>query len=780
MIKILNKLFTRKIKEKVLFFFLLLPFEALVLNLLFPLPEMKSYSKEIYAKDGTLLTAFLTDDDKWRMYCRTKDISPDLIKAIIEKEDKWFYWHFGFNPASILRASISNLIEGKRVSGASTINMQLARMLEPKERSYSNKVIELLRAVQIELYFPKDKILELYLSLLPYGGNIEGVKSASYLYFNQPPSRLSLAQAAALCIIPNNPNLYRIDKNSEAVLKERNRWLKYFQKNNSFSFFNLNDAFKEKLKPNRYPVKFTAPHFCNFINQNFGGREVYTSLDLSIQTKSENLLWNYIRRVYSRNVTNGAVLVIKNKDLSVAAYCGSADFYDKKAFGQVNGIKAVRSPGSTLKPFLFAQALNSGAYTPKMKLLDIETDFSGYVPENFNLKFNGEVNLDFALVNSLNIPAVSLLSNIGLNNFTSLLEKGHFQTIISDKNILGLSVILGGCGVTLEELTRFYTIFPNRGKFYNLNYLKDNAGNKDKDEKSVKFFSESTVYMISEILSENKRPDLPNELSGYEIGSSRLPKIAWKTGTSYGKRDAWAIGFNPNYTIGVWMGNFNGKGSPFLSGAEMAVPLLFDLFNSIDYNSEERWIKKPDELLEREVCAETGLLPAKFCKSLTLDYFIENISHSNYCNLYKETYINSDSSIEYCPNCLPEKYTRAAYPDYPPELELWYQENGVKYKQHPEHNPDCVIRYSGSGPVILSPSENFEYLVEQKSDEKILLRAAPDAGIRIHYWYINDKFYNKSSAGKGIFFKPKKGKNKITCMDDKGRDRTILINVKFF
>ena len=723
-----------------------------------------------------MLTAYLTEDDKWRMYCRIKDISPDLIKAIIYKEDKWFYWHFGFNPASIIRALFSNFIEGKRVSGASTITMQLARMLEPKERSYSNKIVELLRAVQIELYYPKDKILELYLSLLPYGGNIEGVKSASYLYFNQPPSRLSLAQSVALCVIPNNPNLYRIDKNSEGVIKERNHRLKYFQKAGTFGSADINDALTERLKPNRYPVKLTAPHFCNFINQNFSGREIYTSLDLSIQSKAENLLWNYVRRAYGRNITNGAVLVIKNDDLSVAAYCGSADFYDKNALGEVNGIRAVRSPGSTLKPFLFAQAFNSGAYTPKMKLLDIETDFNGYVPENFNLKFNGEVNLDFALINSLNVPAVSLLSSVGLNNFIALMEKGCFQTIIKDKNKLGLSIILGGCGVTLEELTRFYTIFPNGGKLYNLNYLKGNPV----DEKPVEIFSESASYMISDILSQNKRPDLPNESGGYQIGSTKLPKIAWKTGTSYGKRDAWAIGFNPDYTIGVWMGNFDGKGSPYLSGAEMAVPLLFDLFNSIDYNPENKWFKKPDALLEREVCAETGLLPTRFCKSLTLDYFIENVTHNNLCNLYKETYINSDSTIEYCPDCLPEKYIKAAYPDYPPELELWFQENGIKYKRHPRHNPECEARYSGKGPVILSPSENFEYLVEEKSGEKILLRAAPDAGIRTHYWYVNDKFYEKSSAGKGIFFKPKKGKNKITCMDDKGRDKTILINVKYF
>lgn len=728
-----------------------------------------------------MLTSYLTEDDKWRMYSRLKDISPELKKAIIEKEDKWFYWHFGCNPASIFRAVVSNIIEGKRISGASTITMQLARMLEPKERDYAGKITEILRAIQLELYYSKEKILEMYLSYLPYGGNIEGVKSASYLYFNMPPSRLSLAQVITLAVIPNNPNKFRIDKNAEDVLKERNRWIKFYRENQTFPASDLKDAQNEKLRPNRYQVRSVAPHFCNFINTSFSGREIHTSLDPSIQAKAESILWNYIRRVYARNVTNGAILIINNKNLSVSAYCGSADFYNKKSLGEVNGIKAVRSPGSALKPFLFAQAINSGAYTPKMKLMDIETDFNGYIPENFNFKYNGEVTLEFALVNSLNIPAVSLLSSIGLNNFISLLEKGQFHKIAEKKNELGLSVILGGCGVSLEELTHFYTVFSNGGKLRKLNYLLNDAGLGNRDsEKAEEIFSEPAVYIISEILSQNKRPDLPNEFSGYRIGSGKRPKIAWKTGTSYGKRDAWAVGFNPNYTIGVWMGNFDGKGSSYLSGADMAVPLLFDLFNSIDYNSNEKWFIKPDALYEREVCAETGFLPEKFCSIRTLDYCIHKATHKNYCRLYSETYINADATIEYCPDCLPEKYFKSVYPDYPPELEEWFQENGINYKRHPQHNPACETKYSGRSPVILSPSENYEYFIEEKLDEKILLRAAHDAGVRTYYWYVNDKYLNKSFPGQGIFFKPKKGRNKIACMDDKGRDRVVLINVNYF
>jgi len=735
---------------------------------------MKSFSKEIYAKDGTLLTAYLTEDDKWRMFTKLNEITPELKKAIIEKEDGWFYWHPGINPVSILRALYSNITKGETVSGASTITMQVARLLERKDRTYINKFAEMFRAIQLELHYTKEEILEMYLSLLPYGGNIEGVKAASYIYFNRPPDKLSLAQSIMLAVIPNNPNGLRIDTKVERAKTHRNFWIKNFINNEVFDQYDLKAALDEPVKPNRFRIPTSASHFCYFINQSHGEKRINTSLDLSIQTKAEDLLWNYVQRVYARGVTNGAVLIIDNKTLSVAAYCGSADFYNKEAFGQVNGIRGVRSPGSTLKPFLYAEAFNSGKYTPKMMLLDVPKDFSGYQPENFDYKFNGEVTNAFALGNSLNIPAARLLQDMGLSDFISILERGGFTEISSAKDKLGISLILGGCGVTLEELTRFYTAFANKGKLYPLNYLKDEKKNHKNE---IQVFSEAAVYMVSEILSNLKRPDLPKDY----INSTKLPKIAWKTGTSYGKRDAWAIGFNPNYTVGVWIGNFDGKGSPYLSGAEISVPLLFDLFNSVDYNHKDKWFTRLDNLLERKVCAETGLLPTKFCTSLTNDFYINKVSHNSYCNLHEEIFVNKDSSLEFCPNCLPSgKFVKAIYPHYQPELEMWFKENKVEYKKHPPHNPSCEMRFTDKGPVIISPSENYEYLVERNTQEEILLKAAPNAAIRTHYWYINSKFYMKSSPGDNIFFKPGEGKFLITCLDDKGRDESVTINVKYY
>ena len=744
----------------------------LILDITFPLRINKSYSKVITAKDGSLLTAYLSKDEKWRMKTKLDEVSPDLIKAIINKEDKWFYWHFGVNPFAVVRALFSNIISGERVSGASTITMQVARLLNPKDRTYSNKFIEMLRAVQLEMHYSKKEILEMYLSLLPFGGNIEGIKAASYFYFNRPPSKLSLAQAITLMVIPNDPNGLRIDLNAQKTIKKRNEWIEKFKKEKLFSNISLNDALNESLSSNRYERKFIAPHFCDYINANFKGSDIQTTLDPGIQQKAEVLLYNYINRAKTKGITNGAALIIDNKNSSVVGYCGSADYYDFNSSGQVNGVTSIRSPGSTLKPALYAYAFNLGILTPKMKLYDIPTDFGGYNPENYDLKFRGDVTAEFALMNSLNVPAVRLLRQAGFNEFIRFLSSGGFKEIDAQRNILGLSTILGGCGVTLEELTRFYSCFARGGNLYQLNYLY-----KKNNNRNTKLLSEGSAFLVADILSNNYRPDFPTDL----LDLTRLPKIAWKTGTSYGKRDAWAVGFNPRYTIGVWIGNFDGKGSPYLSGSEMAVPLLFDLFNSIDRGPDKSWFKKPGTVLSRQVCAETGLLPTKNCSHLVQDYFITNCSLNKYCDLYKEVYVNLSGTISYCPGCLPKNgYKKEYYPFYDPQLKLWYMQNNIAFKKIPPHNPDCQVRLGGKGPIITSPSKDYEYFIEENSGQEILLQAACGSGIKEIYWYLDDKYYKKSAPGKNLFFKPKEGKTKITCLDDKGRDANVLIKVKFY
>lgn len=590
---------------------------VIILDILFPLPQPKDYSTEVIASDSTLLTAYLTEDDKWRLETKLKEITPELKKAIIEKEDQYFYWHMGVNPFAVARALYQNVTSGERVSGASTITMQLARMFEPADRNYFNKFLEMLRAVQLELNYSKDGLLEMYLSMLPYGGNVEGVRAASYIYFDRPPAKLSLSQSILLAVIPNDPNGLRIDKNPTAAKKKRNQYIRKFLGNKVFSTDDLKNAMLESIKPARYSIPFDAPHLSYFAANKHNKNKLYTTLNKKIQSQTEELLKTYVKRVKAKGVSNGSVLVIDNKSSSVRAYSGSFDFFNEAASVKVNGIEAIRSPGSTLKPFLYAKALDKDMLTPKRHLLDIPTEFSGYQPDNYNLEFNGSVTAEFALMNSLNVPAVRLLQDYSTSEFIEFLGSSGFESISENKSNLGLSLILGGCGVTLSKLTRLYAAFGNGGKLRSFNYLLEEHTGKGRQ-----VFSEEAPYLTAQILSKNERPDFPAEFQEF----TNSPKIAWKTGTSYGKRDAWAVGFNPRYTIGVWMGNFIGNGSPYISGADIAVPLLFELFNSIDNGKNNPWFKIPEGIVQRKVCAETGLPPTEHCKNLVNDYAVENVS----------------------------------------------------------------------------------------------------------------------------------------------------------
>lgn len=744
----------------------------LFLNLLFPLSDPKSYSKEILDKDGNLLTAYLTEDEKWRMQSSIEEISPELLEALISKEDKYFYWHLGINPISIVRAFYSNLVIGEITSGASTITMQLARIMEPANRTYLTKFKEALRAIQIELQYSKKEILEMYVNYLPYGGNIEGVRAASFVYFNHPPNKLSLAQAITLCVIPNDPNNLRLDREITSTRKKRDEWIEKFKLQKIFREDDLIDAENEPLLANRFEIPKLAPHFSFRVRRKYDKTKYHTGLDIATQKQSEQILKSYVNRIRSKNISNGAALVIDNITNNITAYCGSADFYDNKFGGQVDGIIATRSPGSTLKSFLFAQAFDLGILTPKMKLLDIPTDFSGYEPENYDEKFNGEVTAEFALMNSLNIPAVNLLQKIKLPIFLKNINKIGLSKVYNDKEKLGLSVILGGCGTSLEELVRAYTIFSNDGELKQINYIRDNE-----NQGSTKVFSLASSYLVTNILSNIERPDFPNTF----VGDSKLPKIAWKTGTSYGKRDAWAIGMNPRYTIGVWLGNFDGEGSPYLSGADMAVPLLFELFNSIDYNSDKKWYEKPYKILEREVCVESGLLASAKCEHKEFDYFIEDLSNHKKCDRNKLLMVNSDSTIEYCSSCLENnEYKKVSFPNLDARLKLWYKKNNIDIAEAPSHNPECNYKLTDNAPKIVSPLKNYDYFLNKNSTQQILLQAVSTENVLLQYWYINDSFYKKCKPGEKVFFSPEDDIVNIVCADDKGGMSKLNISVKYY
>lgn len=744
----------------------------ILLDKIYPFKIKEDYSQVILADDGTMMHAFLNKQDKWRMKIDLEEISPILRKTIIFKEDKYFMYHLGINPVAVIRALISNIVKGERVSGASTITMQVARLLEPKERTYLNKLKEMFRALQLEYHYSKNEILQIYLNLVPYGGNIEGVKSASVLYFQQMPEALSLAQVVTLAIIPNRPTSLRLGNNNSYIVQERNKWLEYFKQRSLFPAEEIEDALKEPLEAKRHEAPKLAPHFANQLKIRYPHlTTVKTFIDPEIQEKVENLSYNHIRPLKHMNITNAAVIVVDNETNAIIAYSGSADFYDEKYYGQVDGATAMRSPGSTLKPYLYAIALDKGLVTPHYILTDIPVNIAGYSPDNYDAKFRGLVSMEEALAMSLNIPAVNLLNEVGLEYFIEKMISAGFSGIKNSSEELGLSLILGGCGVRLTELTALFKAFANRGISTKLKWVMSNSiASVDT------LISEEASYMITDILTKPERPDLPAK---YE-NSIHLPRIAWKTGTSYGRRDAWSIGYNKKYTIGVWVGNFPGIGVPEMNGASHAAPLLFKIFNNIDYDSKDEWFKQPENLDHRLVCSVTGLPPNDFCGNLIMDAYIPGISPSNKCQHMKKVFLSADRKLSYCRSCLPAAgYRKELMPKLSPEIISFYEEYNIPYVKIPPHNPKCSRVFVEDAPVITSLDEGVEYVLMKDEDQKLMLSCDVENDVDLVYWYINDKFYNSIPPGQKTFFKPEQGEIKISCTDNKGRNTDIWIKVKF-
>jgi penicillin-binding protein 1C len=744
----------------------------IIVDLIFPVNTSIQYSRLILSEDQKLLNASLSSDQQWRMKTEIGEVNPLLLKTIISKEDRWFRFHPGVNPVALIRAILQNVTRGKRVSGASTITMQVVRMLEPRKRNLLSKLIECVRALQLEMHHSKDEILELYINLLPYGGNIQGVKAASFLYFGQEPQALSLAQIVTLAVIPNDPNHLRLGLHNERIVKERNFWLKKLYRKGIFAKSSLEDAINEPLAARRFDAPKQIPHFARLLSQKYSSEPViHTFINPRIQDFVENTLTNEIAQYRGMGVGNAAVVLIDNKTHAIVSYAGSAGFMEIQFQGEVDGASSLRSPGSALKPFLYALAMDRGLITPKTILQDIPQNFNGYRPLNYDETFRGRLPASQALALSLNIPAVDLANRVGVGILNEKLSRGGLKWIGERKKILGLSVILGGCGVTLTELTGLYSCLATNGLKYSLRFPTDD----DIDAPDTLFSPEAT-WMIHEILTGLKRPDLPNNFEN----SVNLPHIAWKTGTSYGRRDAWSFGYNPDYTVGVWVGNFDGSGVPELSGADFATPILFKIFNYLTFNKKQVWFTKPKGLDFRLVCSESGLPPGENCTNLVMDDYIPSVSPNRKCDHLIPVFVDESGSISYCRSCMPQSgYRTEFYPDLSPGMIAFYEEEQIPYRKIPPHNPLCNRIYHNDNPVITSLTDGKEYILYAKAKQQLQLGFTATSDVNKVYWYINDKFFKEASRGQKLFFTPEAGIVKISCSDDKGRNTDIQVKVSF-
>jgi penicillin-binding protein 1C len=740
-----------------------------------PLPERSVFRESasfIFDRDGKLLRAFTSADGKWRVRTPLAQISPELQKMLLAYEDRSFYRHNGVNPLALVRAMIQNLQSGKTVSGGSTLTMQIARMIEPKPRTWISKAIEIARAFQLEQRYSKRRLLEIYFNIAPYGGNIEGVAAAAWLYFGKEPSQLSYGEAALLAALPNSPTELRPDLFPERARKARNRVLYVANQRGVLSAKDYHEALAEEVPAKRQRLPFMAPHFCQEIQEGYPGEaRIYTTLDLRLQQISESMLTARIQSLRSEGITNGAVIIIDNRSHELLAAVGSAGFFDREARGQVVGYRAPRSPGSALKPFVYALGLDQGIITPQHYLEDVPIDFSGgYTPENYDRKFDGMVSAHEALARSLNVPVVNLQEKLGDNGLYPLLRRINASTIAKE-DIYGLTIGLGGCEVTLLELASLYAALANQGE-----YQLPRLWKKQLENPRLTIFSPGASYIVTEILTELRRPDLP---ACWEFTS--LPRIAWKTGTSYGHRDAWSIGYNSRYTVGVWVGNFSGESRPGIIGAEAAAPLLFDIFNQIQ-TKQESWFKRPPGVKFRQVCVVSGQSPGAYCGVLVDELYLIDRSPQLQCELHQAYLLDAATGYRLPPHYASSRKTKEQiYIKWPARVAAWMEGNGYQVEKIPPLIPQWQQLQPGQVPLIRSPSAGYEYQLREGIDrrfQKICFEAAAANDVYSLYWFVDGKLLGKVKPGAKLFYLPVPGAHRVVCQDDQGRTSEVKLIIR--
>ena len=748
-----------------------------VLCLVFPLPKEKLRRPSatlVYDRSGRLLRAFTATDDIWRMPCDLNEASPLLIKMVTAYEDRWFRWHPGVNLASIVRAAIGNVRAGEIVSGGSTLTMQIARMMAPKERTFRAKVVEAFRALQLELSYSKDELLEIYLNLAPYGGNIEGITSAAQLYFGKPVHALSVGEIALLTALPRSPTELRPDVHTDRAREARDKVLRRLVEYGTLSIRQLEDASSEPVPTARQRLPFRAPHLARQLRRMYPDRErLTTTIDLRIQEICASLLRQHLVVLKQKEISNGSVVVLDNRSHDVLAMVGSADFFEDASSGQVNGALAPRSPGSALKPFVYATALDQGLISELSVLEDVPVDFSGYRPINYDDTYHGVVTAKQALMGSLNVPAVNLCAALKEKSIYPLLRRAGLSTLDRPQELYGLPIILGACEVNLLELTNLYAALANGGVHVPYRFLSDEPVRRGR-----RLFSEAAAYVITEILSEVARPDLP---SCWEF-SLNLPKVAWKTGTSYGHRDAWSIGYHREYTVGVWVGNFSGKGAPALVGAEAAAPLLFDIFNALSADGSDTWFEMPDAADTRPVCALSGMPASDICPTTREELYIPGVSPWGTCTVHRRIAVDDETGYRLCPHCRQGRaYHFEVVAQWPAKLATWMERNGYPIDRIPAHYPRCGSLIAGRGPIIRSPSENCDYLLREGVDpryQKILLDASVSNSIEKVYWFVDGELLCACASEEKAFYTPTLGQHRLLCMDDLGRSSEMTVRIR--
>ncbi len=743
---------------------------------LIPLPQplfQNDYSAVVLDQSGKPLRVFLNKSEQWILPPSEQSIPPKLESSVLHYEDRYFYRHPGINPGSLLRALYQNVTSGKIVSGASTITMQVARLMAPKPRTYGNKLLEMLQAIKIEMRYSKEEILRLYLNHAPYGGNIIGYRTACLRYFQKTPQSLSWAEAAALAVLPNAPGLIAPDANASALKQKRNRLLRFLNEDGIIDSLTRRLACREPLPDREYPFPFMAPHLSRSLKQQYPNKQVLsTTIDRALQRTLGRITDNHMERLLVGGIQNAAVLLVDNASGAVRAYLGSHDYDDREHQGRVDGVRASRSSGSILKPFLYALAMDVGQALPNTLIQDIPTQIHGFSPSNADEQYRGIITAHKALVHSYNVPAVRLLNQYGLFDFYYFLQKAGVSTLFRSPESYGLPLILGGAEVSLREMAMMYRGLAEGGVFQNLHILKKRERTPGKNPSQL--ISKGASWLILNVLNDVHRPGADFYWRRFR---DQWP-LAWKTGTSYGQRDAWAVGVNPQWTIAVWVGNFNGEANTNLSGARSAGPLLFDIFNVLPKDPGRRWFSEPsDELKTIRLCARSGFVANEHCPETVDVPAPAGMKTMQRCPYHRQIYVAEGDNEEVCSLCWEAgRYRSEVRYILPAAVQQFLHERRKAASQLPSHRSNCPGHQIRPALRILYPEADTRLWIPRDYDgqlQKVTVRAAHQQEDQALYWYLDDHYMGSSRGRHALALEIRKGWHTLEVIDGQGRSRIV-------
>lgn len=741
-----------------------------------PLLEDVSFGVAITDRDGRLMRLALADDQRYRIYTPLDAIAPELIDATLLYEDRWFHEHPGVNPVAVVHALFDTLGGAPR-RGASTITMQVARLrFGLVTTSVGGKLVQMMRAVQLEAFYTKRQILEAYLNLAPYGGNIEGIGAASLVYLGKPARELSRAEAMALAVMPQSPNRRAPTRDGTTpadMRAARQRLIERWRERVPEDRDDVLAAGADLAVRPRSELPFAAPHVCDGVLARRDATagpsegEIRTTIDRGLQNLLERRIVSWVERGRDRGLVNAAAMLVDRHSMDVLASVGSAAFTDDAILGQVDGTRSPRSPGSTLKPLIYALALEHGLIHPRSILEDAPTRYGIYEPENFDGDFAGPINATDALTRSRNVPAVELEVRLRRQEGRSMFDAlGRLGIVAPEKRErYGLSYVLGSAEVTMRDLVAIYAGLANGGIVKPLRDRLDVAGTG-----AVRLTSPEAAELVMEMLRSQERPNA----SPFAPVRDRV-EVAWKTGTSYGFRDAWTVAVAGQYVLAVWVGNFDGRGNPAFVGRGAAAPLAFEIIDALRPRIISDRPAKLANINPTEVCAVSGMVPGEHCPRVHRTAFIAHVSPIATCDVHAQVLIDTASGERACPGELegPGRHFET-YELWPSNIARVFSRAGLKRRVPPPYAARCKLddkSATGKPPRITSPQSVLTYSlrVDDPSSSVVPFSAVTDGDARALRWFVDDGYVGHAEAGETFMWQAHPGSFVVRAVDDNGR-----------